>query len=96
MAAAMPVKASPAAVAVWDWSGYYLGGHVGYGWGLDPRSDEFFGGKTPEFPIRTDIHSNGWVAGFQAGHNWQVRNWVGGLKKSISRPPASKGQRLAC
>jgi outer membrane immunogenic protein len=83
-AAAMPTKAAPAAVAVWDWSGYYLGGHVGYGWGHDPRNDEFFGSKAPDFPVIGDIHSNGWLAGFQAGHNWQVRNWVGGLEIDLS------------
>jgi outer membrane immunogenic protein len=85
MAAAMPTKAAPAAaVAVWDWSGYYLGGHVGYGWGHDPRNDEFFGSKAPDFPVIGDINSNGWLAGFQAGHNWQVRNWVGGLEIDLS------------
>jgi outer membrane immunogenic protein len=85
MAAAMPVKAAPAAVAVWDWSGYYLGGHVGYGWGHDPRNDEFFGAKAPPTsPVETDINSRGWIAGFQAGHNWQVRNWVGGLEIDLS------------
>ena len=80
---AMPVKAPP--VDIWDWSGYYLGGHVGYGWGHDARNDEFFGAKAPPtFPVATDINSNGWIAGFQAGHNWQVRNWVGGLEFDLS------------
>ena len=32
-------------IGLWDWSGYYLGGHVGYGWGHDARNDEFFGGE---------------------------------------------------
>ena len=44
---AMPTKAPPVDIGLWDWSGYYLGGHVGYGWGHDPRNDEFFGGKAP-------------------------------------------------
>jgi outer membrane immunogenic protein len=79
---AMPTKAPPA--NVWDWSGYYLGAHVGYGWGHDPRQDEFFGGKVPTSPVLTDINSKGWVAGFQGGHNWQVRNWVGGLEIDLS------------
>jgi opacity protein-like surface antigen len=80
---AMPVKAPP--VDIWDWSGYYLGGHVGYGWGHDPRKDEFFGAKAPPTsPVPSDINSNGWIAGFQAGHNWQVRNWVGGLEIDLS------------
>jgi outer membrane immunogenic protein len=26
-------KATPAVVAVYDWTGFYVGGNVGYGWG---------------------------------------------------------------
>src|SRR5580704_2419137 len=31
MATKMPVKAAPVAPA-WNWSGFYVGGHFGYGW----------------------------------------------------------------
>ena len=33
MAARMPVKAPPPVAAVYNWTGFYIGGHVGYGWG---------------------------------------------------------------
>ena len=33
LAARMPVKAPPVAATVFSWSGFYIGGHVGYGWG---------------------------------------------------------------
>ena len=33
--------------AIWSWSGLYIGGHVGYGWGRDPFTDVIFGGKAP-------------------------------------------------
>lgn len=36
-AADLPLKASPP--AAWDWSGFYVGGHAGYGWGKDPFTD---------------------------------------------------------
>jgi outer membrane immunogenic protein len=29
----MPVKAPPAAVAVYNWTGFYIGGNIGYSWG---------------------------------------------------------------
>jgi opacity protein-like surface antigen len=64
---------------VWNWSGFYLGGHVGYGWGRDPLSRSFGGGI-----ILTDIDSNGFVGGFQAGGNWQSGAWVGGLELDLS------------
>jgi outer membrane immunogenic protein len=32
-AADLPVKAVAPPVPVWTWTGFYLGGHVGAGWG---------------------------------------------------------------
>jgi opacity protein-like surface antigen len=83
-AISMPVTASPAVGTAWNWSGFYLGGHAGYGWGRDPMSDAVFGGKTPGTPLRTGINSNGLVAGFQAGANRQIGAWVGGLEIDLS------------
>jgi outer membrane immunogenic protein len=81
---AMPVKARPA-VAVWDWTGFYLGGHAGYGWGRDPMSDALFGNKfVDEEALRASVDSRGFVAGFQAGANWQVGAWVSGLEIDLS------------
>jgi opacity protein-like surface antigen len=81
---AMPVKARPA-VAAWDWTGFYLGGHAGYGWGRDPRSDAVFGEKALEAgaPL-AGVDSRGFVAGFQAGANWQTGAWVSGLEIDLS------------
>jgi opacity protein-like surface antigen len=75
---AMPLKARPIVRAVWDWTGFYLGGHVGYGWGRDPMSDAVFGGKSAI--LHTGVDSRGFVAGFQAGANWQTGAWVSGLE----------------
>jgi opacity protein-like surface antigen len=77
--AAMPVKAPLAAAVAWSWSGFYLGGHAGYGWGRNPFSDPF-----SDNLILTDIDSNGFLAGFQAGANWQSGAWVGGLEIDLS------------
>jgi opacity protein-like surface antigen len=79
----MPVKARPAATA-WSWQGFYLGGHAGYGWGRDPMSDAVFGAKLGSDPLRSDINSQGFVGGFQAGANWQVGSWVSGLEIDLS------------
>ncbi|HEY6258139.1 MAG TPA: hypothetical protein VIY51_20350 [Xanthobacteraceae bacterium] len=79
---AMPVKARPA-IAAADWSGFYLGGHAGYGWGRDPTTDAMFGNKLGRTP-QTDIHSNGYVAGFQAGANRQMGAFVAGLEVDLS------------
>jgi opacity protein-like surface antigen len=82
---AMPLKARPAVRAAWNWGGYYLGGHAGYGWGRDPMSDAIFGGKAlTSGPLSTGIDSNGLLAGFQAGANWQIGTWVSGLEIDLS------------
>ncbi len=85
---AMPLKAPPAAAP--NWSGIYVGGHAGYGWGRDPMSETIsftgslgspFGGDSI-FP--SDINSNGYVAGFQAGVNRQMGSFVTGLEIDLS------------
>ena len=34
LSAVLPTKAAPLAPAAYDWSGFYLGGHLGYGPGV--------------------------------------------------------------
>ena len=81
---AMPVKARPAVQAAWDWTGFYLGGHAGYGWGRDPMSDAIFGEKGADVALSAGVDSRGFVAGFQAGANWQTGAWVSGLEIDLS------------
>jgi outer membrane immunogenic protein len=60
-------KAAPA--PVFNWTGFYFGGHIGYGWG-----DTLVGGDM-----------DGFLGGVQAGYNWQLsRNWVFGIEADIS------------
>jgi high affinity Mn2+ porin len=71
VAADLPVKA-PAFRAVYDWSGFYLGGHVGYGGGS-------FGPGTNPLPEQGVFfpHSvTGLIGGYQAGYNRQFSNHV--------------------
>jgi len=82
---AMPVKARTAVQAAWEWTGFYLGGHAGYGWGRDPRTDAIFGEKAElAGALEPGVDSRGFVAGFQAGANWQIGAWVAGLEIDLS------------
>ncbi|WP_157083563.1 outer membrane protein [Bradyrhizobium manausense] len=60
--------------AVWNWSGGYIGGHVGGGYGRtsfsNPYGPSIYGGvvDTPVF-----------LAGGQIGYNWQRNGWVFGV-----------------
>jgi outer membrane immunogenic protein len=68
--ARVPVKAAPALAPApaFSWSGFYIGGHVGYGWG----------GHDTEL-LDEDHKSQGVLGGFQAGYNLQTGNIVLGL-----------------
>ncbi|MDA9431887.1 hypothetical protein XH88_08840 [Bradyrhizobium sp. CCBAU 51627] len=65
--------------AVWNWSGGYIGGHVGGGYGRtsfsNPYGPSIYGGivDTPTF-----------LAGGQIGYNWQKNGWVFGVELDAS------------
>lgn len=78
--AVLPFKASRVA-PVFDWSGLYIGGHVGYGGGS-------FGPGTNPLPqqgIFFPSSITGLIGGYQAGYNLQLPNrWVLGVEADIS------------
>jgi outer membrane immunogenic protein len=87
LAADLPLKAPPPAVAAWGWSGFYIGGHGGYGWGHDAQTDlndPFFFGKVPGFGGFTGFDPKGALGGMHAGFNWQSGAVVGGLEGDLS------------
>jgi len=95
-AADMPVKAAPLA-PVYDWSGFYLGGHVGYAW-VDPAANFnpaavpiglplfVVSTATSTPPFSLSLSERGWLGGVQGGYNWQNRNWVYGFEADVSFP----------
>jgi outer membrane immunogenic protein len=79
---AAPVYKAPAVVPlpIYDWTGFYVGVNAGYSFGRS-ASDITFAGF-PQFSASQNL--NGWVAGGQAGYNWQFnRNWIFGVEADI-------------
>jgi outer membrane immunogenic protein len=73
--------------AVWSWSGFYVGGHAGYGWADDRARIMVLPdiGGIGLIPTQVGgVKSSGYVAGFQAGGNWQSGQFVGGLEIDLS------------
>ncbi|NJO54530.1 MAG: porin family protein [Bacteroidales bacterium] len=69
-----PVAASYA----FNWTGFYVGGHLGYGWGTnDWTAPSWYAGE-----LDTDF--DGFVGGGQLGFNYQMGNIVLGLQGDIS------------
>jgi opacity protein-like surface antigen len=70
-AADMPLKAPPAALPLYNWSGFYLGANLGGAWtsgSLNIPGNNFYGGLT-EF-----------IGGVQAGYNLQVGHLLLGVE----------------
>jgi len=71
-------KAPPAPIAaVYDWTGFYVGGHVGYGW-----ADQDWA-LTAGAPLGSHS-SDGFLGGLQAGYNVQFNQIVVGVEGDIS------------
>ncbi|MFK4728043.1 outer membrane beta-barrel protein [Bradyrhizobium niftali] len=65
--------------AVWSWSGGYIGGHLGGGYGRTSFSNPY----GP--PIYGDIIDTPvFLAGGQIGYNWQKNSWVFGVQLDAS------------
>ncbi len=89
-AADLPLKA-PALKTVYDWTGFYLGGHVGYGGGsLGPGTNPL-----PEQGVLFPHSVTGLIGGYQAGYNWQLPNHVVlGVEADASFTSPLDGPRL--
>jgi outer membrane immunogenic protein len=68
----------------YNWTGFYLGGNLGYSWGRSSDTSSFTNGAGTS--LSTSIGSSnldGIVGGGQAGYNWQMQSWVWGLEGDI-------------
>jgi outer membrane immunogenic protein len=79
-------KAPPPLVAVYDWTGFYIGGNVGYSWGRSSTtqafSDSVTGTVLSAAPTKFDL--NGVIGGGQIGYNWQLPSpWLIGLEADL-------------
>ncbi len=98
-AADMPLKAPAAVAAPFSWTGFYVGGHVGGGWGdkafsLPDIAGQEFGdcyGKFQKCFDFSDLGSpafkhklSGFLGGVQAGFNFQSGAWVLGVEGQFS------------
>ena len=74
-----PVYKAPPVVAMpaYNWTGFYIGGHVGYGWGDSNYTPTGIVGLIAE--PWTNSH-DGWFGGVTAGYNYQVQRLVVGVE----------------
>jgi outer membrane immunogenic protein len=70
MAADLPVKAAPLAPPTYDWSGLYVGGFGGYGFGNQNINNAT--GPAGFANFTANFESHGPMAGGEVGYNWMV------------------------
>jgi outer membrane immunogenic protein len=79
LAADMPtkvLKAPPYVAVPFDWTGFYIGAHVGSGWATTEWSEEGF--------TEGNYNLNGFLGGGQIGYNWQSGWAVWGVEADAS------------
>jgi outer membrane immunogenic protein len=71
-------KAPPAGVmpVAYDWTGFYIGGHVGYGWAEKDWRDAF--------GLNVSSKADGFLGGGQVGFNYQIGQFVLGAEGDFS------------
>jgi outer membrane immunogenic protein len=80
--------------APYSWTGFYIGGNAGYGWGnssfaFSPGDDTgaflLYGSGTEGIDVHSGtFRESGPLGGMQLGYNWQFgRNWVTGIEADI-------------
>ena len=93
--AARPYAKAPVMVdPIFQWTGFYIGGNVGYSWGRE-RTDgtgtqnvsvfrtagpTLFSSVTTALPAFGGANMDGIIGGGQFGYNWQAGNWLTGLE----------------
>jgi outer membrane immunogenic protein len=77
-----PLYKAPPALAYYDWSGFYLGGNVGYSVGRDPTSATSVNvpGGAVNLGEAFALAPAGWLGGGQIGYNWQTGHVVIGVE----------------
>lgn len=92
-AADLPVKAPPSPApytAARNWSGLYVGGHVGWGWADESATFLSTSGLAFDPPGTSyDAAHDGFLGGLQLGYDVQVQNWVFGIGADVSWTTAS-------
>jgi outer membrane immunogenic protein len=76
-----------------SWTGFYIGGNLGYGWG----SSSTIGQAGAPFNGNDGftVNPSGWLGGLQAGYNWQIDNLVFGLEGDLGSIGADDSQSSA-
>lgn len=84
-AADMPTKAPAyAPIAMYNWTGFYIGGQVGGGWFSSQTTHIDPTGSFPAGWVDSTIDGSGFLGGGYAGYNYQINQFVIGIDGDYS------------
>jgi len=90
-------KAPPPVIEVWNWTGFYIGGNVGYSWGRSNDTSSLTNGAgTVLFTSVDRANMDGVIGGGQIGYNWQMQNWLWGLEADIQGSDQKGSRDFIC
>jgi outer membrane immunogenic protein len=82
---------------VFNWTGFYLGGNIGYSWGRSSDTSTLTNSAgTILFASSDKTALNGVVGGGQIGYNWQIQNFVWGLEADIQGTNEKGSRNFVC
>jgi outer membrane immunogenic protein len=84
---ALTVSATSGAMATpptFNWSGFYVGGNVGFVSGRSSLADDASGTLPALGGATYNANGTGFIGGFQAGYNWQLTNVVLGVEGDLT------------
>jgi outer membrane immunogenic protein len=81
----------------YNWTGFYIGGNVGYSWGKSRDTSTITNGAgTALFSSSGGSNLDGVVGGGQIGYNWQMQGWVWGLEADIQGTDEKGSRGFTC
>ena len=98
----LPTKTPPPALISYDWTGFYVGGHLGYAAGGSNWSATQAGGAAPSLKGTLDFSNaynfstgkGSYALGFQAGYDFMsASRWLLGVATDVSFPSFLGGSR---
>jgi outer membrane immunogenic protein len=78
-----PAPSVPYVAPLYDWTGFYIGGHGGHGWSSSMLRDPTGAAFAPP-GAGVDVAGSGWLGGGQLGYNHQLGAWVFGIEGDLS------------
>ena len=76
-----------------SWTGFYIGGSLGYSWGTTSSADA--SGAAFDGAGGLTTHPSGWIGSLQGGYNWQYDQLVVGIEADLGLLDASDTERTA-